>query len=77
MGKAAIQAPAATRPWVVLAGPAFAPHCFAASREPEDSAALEELKNPKTRFGPDVSHLPRPSDQLAFEHENEGAIYNS
>eukprot|EP00892_Ulva_mutabilis_P007167 jgi/Ulvmu1/4822/UM020_0107.1 len=72
VGRTDVQAPAATRPWVILAGPAFAPDCFGASGEPEEAAALEELKNPSPHVGPDVSHLPRPSDKLAFEPQTQG-----
>lgn len=73
VGKAAVQAPSAVRPWFVLAGPAFVPERFAATGDPEECAALEDLKNPRKPFGPDVSHLPRPSDKLAFQYHVQGA----
>lgn len=73
VGKAEVPAPSPARPWFVLAGPAFVPECFAATGEPEECAALEELKNPRKPFGPDVCHLPRPSDKLAFQYQAQGA----
>lgn len=77
VGKATVEVPTAARPWIMLAGPGFAPGCFAATGEPEDCAALEELKNPRKHVGPDVSHLPRPSDKLAFQHQHQGAEQSS
>lgn len=72
VGKAVVQSIAPASPRVFLGGPGFAPQRFAPSGEPENFEALEELKRLRKPCGPNVSHLPRPSDRLAFQQHNSG-----
>jgi hypothetical protein len=55
------------RPWHVLAGPCFSPARF--YHEAQADIKESVIKDtPKAPGGPDVSHIPRPSDRLAFTH---------